>query len=127
MAPLQHRTMFANQRKCPLLQPKRGAFLYAHFGPFAVASISGEHCYIRIDPQGVVTPMPRSDHPPVQVEDPLQLPAIEGGDLAPVPVTGERRDDAQALFTLGWGWRGGFMTLSSARGASSPCSSSALR
>ncbi len=35
----------------------------------------------------------------------LQFLAVERGDWAPVPGCRERRDDAQALFTFGCGWR----------------------
>ena len=37
----------------------------------------------------------------------LISPAIKSGDCAPVPSVRERRDDAQALFALGSGWRRG--------------------
>ena len=96
--------MLSNQRERPLLQSKRGAFLYANFRPLAVPAECGEHRHVGIDPQRIIAPMPSGDHAPVKVEDPLKLPAVESGDWAPVPSLRERRDDAQALFTFGRGW-----------------------
>ncbi len=83
--PLQHRTMFTNQGKRPLLQPKRGAFFYAHLGPLGVAAIGGEDGNIGIDPQRIVAPVAGSDHPAIEVEDAHQLLAVESGNWAPVP------------------------------------------
>ena len=95
--------MFSNQRERPLLHPKRGAFLDPDLGPLAMAAEGGENRDVGIDPERVIPPVPGRHHPAVKVEDPRQLPAIEGGDWAPVPDTRERRDDAQALFTFGRG------------------------
>lgn len=93
--------MFSDERERPLLLPKRGAFLYPDFGPLAVAAVRGKHRHVGIDPQRVVPPVAGGDHAPVEVEDPLELLAIERSDWAPVPGTGERRNDAQALLTFG--------------------------
>ena len=62
--PLQHRAMFTNQGKRPLLQSKLGAFFYAHLRPFGVTAKSGEDGNIGIDPQCIIAPVARSDHPP---------------------------------------------------------------
>ena len=113
VAPLEHRAMLADQRERPLLQPKRGAFLDADFGPFAVPAVRGEHRHVGIDPQRIIAPVAGRDHPAVEVEDPHQLLAVERGDWAPVPRGRERRDDAQALFTFGCGCRAALSVLSS--------------
>jgi len=93
--------MFTDQCERPLLQPKLGAFLYPDFGPLGMTAESGEDRHIGIDPKRIVAPVAGGDHPPVKVEDPLELLAVESGDWAPVPGRRERRDDAQALFTFG--------------------------
>ena len=105
--------MLAHERERPLLQAKRGAFFYADLGPFGMAPEGGEHCDVGIDPQRIVAPMAGGDHPAVKIEDLHQLRAVERGDWAPVPWVGERRDDAQALFTFGWGWRAALSAFSS--------------
>ena len=69
-------------------------------------------------PQRIVAPVAGRDHPTIQVEDPHQLQAVESGDWAPVPGLRERRDDAQALFTFGWGWRASLERPSSLRSSS---------
>ena len=103
MAPLENDTMLAEKGKRPLLRTKRGAFLYADFRPLRMAAIGGEDRDVRVDAKRIIAPMPCSDHPTIEVEDPRKLPAIETGNWAPVPYTRERRDDAQADFTLGCG------------------------
>lgn len=95
--------MFPNQRERPLLQSELGAFLNADLRTLGMAPVSGEDGNVRIDPKGIIAPVSRRDHPAVKVEDASKLPTIESGDWLPVPGTRERRDDAQALFTLGWG------------------------
>src|SRR5690348_8955382 len=100
MAPLEHHAVLSDQCKRPLLRPKRGAFLYPDFRAFTVPAKRREDRHVRVDPQRIVAPVTRCDHPAVEVEDPLQLPALKGGDWAPVPSARERRDDAQALFTF---------------------------
>ena len=127
VAPLEDGAMLTDQGKRPLLQPKRGAFLYADLRPFRMATIGGEHGHIGVDPQRIILPMPRRDHPPVEVEDAHQLPAIESGDGLPVPDTRERRDDAQALFTFGCGWRAGLSSATSLRSSAISFSSSISR
>jgi len=67
----------------------------------AVASVCREHRHVEIDPERIILPVTSRDHASIEVEDPHQLPAVESGDWAPVPVTRERRDDAQALLTFG--------------------------
>src|SRR5690348_5534633 len=121
--------MLADQSERPLLQPKLGAFLYAHLGPLAVPPVRREHRHVGIDAKSIIAPVTRGDHSAIEVEDPHQLPAIECGDWAPVPTRRERRDDAQALFTFGCGWgsRAAFNIFSSARNSSSSCSSSLMR
>src|SRR5690242_11320258 len=89
--------------------------------------VCGKNRDIGIDPQRIVAPMPGGDHPAVEIEDSRKLFAVESGDRAPVPARRERRDDAQALFALGWGWRALFNTLSSARSSSISCSISLRR
>jgi len=103
MAPLEHRAVLTYQCERALLQSKRGAFLNPDLRPLAVSPKGGEHGNVGIYPKGVVAPVARSDHAPVQVEDALQFLAIESGDWAPAPSPRERRDDAQALFTFGCG------------------------
>src|SRR3954462_10095411 len=89
-----------------------------------MAAIGGEQRNVGIDSKGVIAPVPGSDHPPVKVEDSRQLPAVECNDCAPIPDTRERRDDAQALFTLGCGWRAALIIRSSVRSAAISSSSS---
>ena len=103
VAPLEHRAMFADQRERTLLLPQCRTFLDPDLGPFAMPAKGGEDRNVGIDPQRIIAPVPRSDHPPIKVEDARQLLPIESGDRAPVPRRRERRDDAQALFTFGWG------------------------
>ena len=93
--------MFTDQGKRPLLQAKLGAFFYAYLGPLGMAAEGGEDGDLGIDAQRIVAPMTGRDHPAVKVQDLHQLSAIESGDWTPVPLTGERRDDAQADLTLG--------------------------
>src|SRR4029450_5319381 len=82
-----------------------GAFLDPNLGTFRSAAEGGEHRHVGIEPDTVVAPMTRCDHPPVEVEDPLQLGTVECGNRTPVPRMRKRRYDAQALLTFGWGWR----------------------
>ena len=96
--------MLADQREHALFQAQCRAFLDADLGPLGGAAKRGEHRHLRIERQAVIAPMPGRDHPPVKVEDPLQLAAVEGGDGVPVPRVRERRDHAQALFALGAAW-----------------------
>src|SRR3954451_5678727 len=103
MAPLEHHAMLADQCKRPLFLTKRGAFFYANLRPLGMAAECGEHCDVGIDPQRIIPPVTSSYHPAVQVEDAHQLSLVERGDRAPVPGCRERRDDAQADFTLGCG------------------------
>src|SRR5205085_11003436 len=115
LAPLEHRSMFADQGKRPLLQPKLGAFLYADLGPLGMAPEGCEDGDIGIDPKRIIAPVAGRDHAPVEIEDPGQLPAVEAGNRAPVPGRRERRDDAQALLTFGCGWRASLSDFSSLR------------
>jgi len=93
--------MLTDQCERPLLQPKLGAFLYLDVRPFRMAAIGREQGDVRIDPKRIIAPVSGGDHPPVEVEDPQQLTAVECRDWAPIPDTRERRDHAQALFALG--------------------------
>ena len=127
MTPLQHHAMLTDQGKRPLLRPKRGAFLYADLRTLGMAAVGCEDGDVGIDAKRIIAPVPGGDHPAVKVEDPSQLPAIETRDWAPVPYTRERRDDAQADFTFGCGWRAVFSTATSFRNASISFSSSARR
>jgi hypothetical protein len=95
--------MLANQCERPLLHPKRGAFLDPHFRALTMAPEGGEDGDVGIDPQRIVAPVPRRDHPPVEVEDTTEFHAVKRGNGAPLPRWGERRDDTQALFTFGCG------------------------
>ena len=61
--------MFTDESKRSLLLPKRGAFLDADLGPLGMASEGGENRHVWIDPQGIVAPVTRGDHPAVEVED----------------------------------------------------------
>jgi hypothetical protein len=62
--------MFADQRKPPLLQPKRGAFFYAHLRPLGVTAERGEDGDVRIDPDVAVFAAFRrhSERPEVRIE-----------------------------------------------------------
>ena len=95
--------MFRDKCERPLLQPKLGAFLYAHFGPFGGAAEGDEGRNFGIERQAVIAPVAGGDHPSVKVEDPLELDPVESGNGTPVPRMRKRRDDAQALFTFGAG------------------------
>ena len=63
--------------KRPLLQPKRGAFLDADFGPLGMAAKGREHRHVGIDPQRIIAPVAGGDHPTVEVEDAGKLRAFE--------------------------------------------------
>ena len=103
MAPLEHRAMFRNQGKRPLLQLKPGAFFDPHFGPLGGAAEGGEHRHVGVEPHAIIAPVPGRDHPPVKVEDALKLCPVECRNRPPVPRMRKRRHDAQALFTFGAG------------------------
>lgn len=85
VAPLQYRAMLAHQSKRPLLQPKLGAFLYAHLGAFRMAPIGGEDRHVGADPYRIIAPVTRGDHSTVEVENPIEFAPVKGGDCAPVP------------------------------------------
>ena len=125
----EHCAMVSKECKRPLLQPERGAFLYADFGPFTVPPVRCEYRRVGIDPERVIAPVARRNHSAIQIQDPLQFPAIEGCNGAPIPARRERRDDAQADFTRGWGWawRAALRAFNSARSSSSSCSRSLIR
>ena len=89
----------------PCFSRSAGRFSMRTSGRSRMAAVGREHRHVGIDPKRVIAPVPGRDHPPVEVEDADQFPAIESGDWAPVPRMRERRNDAQALFTFGWGWR----------------------
>ena len=95
--------MLPNQRKRPLLRPKRGAFFNPYFGPFGVAAEGREYGHVGVDAKRIIAPVARGDHPPIKVEDASELAPVERGNRAPVPSGRERRDDAQALLILGRG------------------------
>ena len=103
VAPLEHHAMLADQCERPLLQPKRGAFLDADFGSLGMAAKGGEHGYVGIDPKRIIAPVAGRDHPPVKIEDARQVPCGRSWRLGAGPRCRERRDDAQALLTLGCG------------------------
>jgi len=103
MSPLEHGAMFGNERERPLLQMKLGAFLYSDFRVLGSAAKCRKHRNLRIEPQAVIAPMARRDHPAIKIEDPLQLVAVECRDRTPVPRMRKRRHHAQALLTFGLG------------------------
>ena len=103
MAPLENRSMLADQCKRPLLQPKLGAFLDPDFRALGRTPVGGEHRHVGIDPECVIAPVAGGDHSAVEIQDPGKFPTVKGGDWAPVPVPRERRDDTQALLTFGCG------------------------
>ena len=119
VAPLEHRAMLTDQCKRPLLQPKRGAFLDPHLGPLGGAAEGGEDRHLGMERQAVIAPVPRRDHPPVQVEDPLQFDAVERRDRLALAGPGKRRDDAQALLASGGDWRMAFSSATCLRSAAS--------
>src|SRR5215211_4816734 len=77
-------------------------FFDAHVGPFRMAAEGGEHRHFGIEAKRVIAPLAGGDHAPVEVEDAGPFQAVKSGNGAPVPRWRERRDDAQALFALGW-------------------------
>ena len=127
VAPLEHRAMFRNQSKRPLLQMKPGAFLNPHLGPLGRPAEGSEHRDIGIEPHAIVTPVTRRDHSAVEVEDALKLHSVESSDGTPVPRMRKRRHDAQALFTLGLGWLRARSSAISRRSAAISSSSSISR
>jgi hypothetical protein len=122
--PLEHRAMLADQRERPLLQAKLGAFLDPHFGPLGGAPERREDRHLGVERQPVVAPVPRRDHPTVEVEDALQLATVEGGDRLPVPRVRERRHHAHAILAVGGAWRSAFSSATSLRSAASSFSTS---
>ena len=94
--------MFTDKRERPLLQPKRGAFFYTDFRSLGRTPESSEDRYVDAHMDRVIAPVPGGHHPSVKVEDSLDLETLERGNWAPVPGMRERRNDTQALFTLGW-------------------------
>ncbi len=119
--------MPTDKRERPLLEPQRGAFFDAHVGPLAVSAEGGEHRDVGIDAQRIIAPLPGGDHPAIKVEDALQFHPIECRNLAPLPRSWERRDDAQALLTFGRGARSALNAAISLRNASISRSSSDSR
>jgi hypothetical protein len=95
--------MLGNQCERPLLQVKLGAFLYPDLGLFRRAAKGGENGDVGIEPKAVIPPVPRSHHSSIQVENALQFSAVERRNGSPIPRMRKRRDDTQALFTLGSG------------------------
>ena len=77
MAPLKHRTMFRHQGIRPLLQMKLGAFFDSDIRPLCGSSEGGEDRHIGVEPNSIVAPVAGGDHPPVKVEDALQLGTID--------------------------------------------------
>jgi len=103
VASLENRSVFRNQGKRPLLQLEPGAFFDSYLGPFGGAAEGREHRHIGIEPHAVIAPVSGCDHSSVKVEDPLKLFPVERRNGTPVPRMRKRRDDAQALLTLGLG------------------------
>lgn len=103
VAPLYYHSMLGNQGERPLLHMKLGALFYPDVRLFRCSSESREHRNIGIEPKPVIAPMASRHHPPIKVEDALQLGAIESGNSSPIPRMRKRRDDAQALLTFGSG------------------------
>ena len=89
MAPLEHHAMLRNQRIRPLLQMKLGAFFDPHFGPLGGPAEGGEHRDIGIEPHAVIAPMAGGDHPPIEVENALQLGAVECSNQLAGPADAE--------------------------------------
>src|SRR5690606_21454057 len=75
----------------------------------------------------IVAPVTGSDHPPVEVEDALQLASVESGQWMPVPLVWKRRDYTQALFAFGAGARLALSETTSALSAAISSSISASR
>src|SRR5688500_16007540 len=117
--------MLADQCERPLLQPKRGVFLYADFRPLGRAPVRREDRHVGADVNGIVAPVPRRDHPAVKVQNPLDLETVERGNRPPVPRMRERRNDAQALFTFGADCRAAFSAATSFHSSSMTAWSSA--
>ena len=95
--------MLGHQGKRPLLRLKLGAFLDPDLGPVGGAAEGGEAGDVDAEVHRIVAPMAGRDHPPVEIEDALQLAPVESGKRSPVPRMRERRDDAQALLAFGAG------------------------
>lgn len=111
MAPLQYLAMFGHQGKRPLLGRKPGAFFDPDFGIFGGTAKGRKYGNIRIEADRIIPPMASRDHPPVQIQDGQEFPAIEMGHRIPIAGMRKGRDDAQALRLL--------RALASARVASS--------
>ncbi len=94
--------MFSNECKGALLQSECRSFLNSDLRSFAMTAEGCEDCDIEINAKRIVPPVASRDHSTVEIHDPRQFLAIKGGNRAPVPESGKRRDNAQALFTLGW-------------------------
>jgi len=56
---------------------KLGAFFDPDIRPLRSPAESGEDCHIGVEPNSIVAPVAGGDHPPVKVEDALQLGTIE--------------------------------------------------
>ena len=127
MAPLKHRAVLGHQRERPLLRVKLGAFLNPDFRPIGSAPESGEAGDVDIEMHRIIAPVAGGDHAAIEVEDALQLAAIEGGEGTPIPQMRKRRYDAQALFAFGAGARLALNWATSLRSAWISASSSASR
>ena len=103
MAPLENQSMFRNKSERPLLQMKLGAFLYSHLRILGRATEGCEDSNFRIKPNSIIAPVPGRDHASVKIKDALKLRPVESSNRTPIPRMRKRRDDTQALFTLGWG------------------------
>jgi hypothetical protein len=57
VAPLENETVLADERERPLLQPKLGAFFYAHLRLLGVAPKGSEDRDVGMVSQGIIAPM----------------------------------------------------------------------
>jgi hypothetical protein len=56
---------------------KLGAFFDSDFGLLRCPAERGEDRYVGTEPKPIVTPVPCRDHPPIKVENALQLGTVE--------------------------------------------------
>src|SRR4029453_7757786 len=111
----------------PLLQMKLGAFFDTDFRLLRRPAESREDRHVGIEPDAIVAPVTGGDHPPIEIQDPLELRSIKCRNRAPVPRMRKRRDDTQALLTFGFAWLPARNSATSRRSASISSSSSANR
>src|SRR5207244_1755345 len=100
LAPFQHHAVLADQRIGALALTQGRALLNPDFRLLGGSTEGGEHGDFAVHPKRIVAPVAGRDHPPVEIEDAVELGPVERRERLPLPGTRERRDHAQALFLL---------------------------